>query len=167
MRYQKLGIVAIAVAVGIGLSGFETSSQVLSAQKSLSELEWKKRLLLVKVDELNSLDSLIRQLDYRELAELKLEVYALVANQGFQLLPSGVIKRTPNYDESLALILNSRQASEERVVDSVILKGLDGGVKGFFPLDGIQLGEVRALIDTMPMRQSELKTRLSVRQLSN
>lgn len=167
MRYQKFGIVAIAVAVGIGLSGFETSSQVLSAQKSLSELEWKKRLLLVKVDELNSLDSLIRQLDYRELAELKLEVYALVANQGFQLLPSGVIKRTPNYDESLALTLNTGQVSEESAVDNVILKGLDGGVKGFFPLDGIQLGEVRALIDTMPMRQSELKTRLSVRQVSN
>lgn len=125
-------------------------SQSLVAQ-DLNQHHWKDRLLLVLTDELDS-DRTKQQIDFfekakAEYAERKLKVY-LISPKTFSLL---------NNSKTGASTVFSEYASQGKDFE-ILLIGLDGGIK-LRQNDPIQNAKLFAIIDGMPMRRTELRSR--------
>ena len=113
------------------------------ALEDLSALQWKYRLLLVR----DSTEAVAQLESERDAIEERDIVW-------FVLTPTGV---TSNYSAPLAedLSVHLRKDYFGDTETRVILIGKDGGVKA--RETSLDLQEVFALIDTMPMRRREMQ----------
>ena len=138
------------------LTGF--SSLVFSAEtssiltltnknlKSITELKWQHRIILIKED--TSCDQHIKSL-----INAKLEIndrhilWFLICNNKLETNYAGTVDSDFINNISNKFFVNNN--------DKVILIGKDGGVKR--RTESLNLIGLFALIDTMPMRQSEMR----------
>ncbi|MFD2165382.1 DUF4174 domain-containing protein [Thalassotalea euphylliae] len=145
-KYVLLAMIGLTAA--LALSGFAATKQAIDAPESIAEFAWQNRLILINVDSQPPLMPFMRELDYQQLTDRKLVVYALINKQSYQILPSGVMKRTKPFDKALQATLTSP--------NTAVVIGLDGGQKAEYEIESLNFERISALIDTMPMRQSEL-----------
>lgn len=118
--------------------------------KNLNDFHWKNRLLLIKAQGQPELNPLMHQINYRQLSERKLLIFALIEDKSYQLLPSGVMQRKPELD----VALGARSIPN----GSAILVGLDGGAKAEYKITQLSIEQITSTIDAMPMRQNELNS---------
>ena len=121
----------------------------LQAQEvtQLSDLTWKNRILVVHPQNASDLSNLWQKLEAAEEAvnERKIQVMATWRNS-VRLFPESNLRVSP---EALVRLLMVQQAD-------YLLIGLDGSVKLKAAGTPPNLEQVFTLIDSMPMRQSEL-----------
>jgi len=120
--------------------------------QDLSKHQWKDRLLIIMTNEIS--ESFNQQMrlfrnDNNGLIERKVVVYS-VTPKGYKI---GLEKET--------IMSNPKSLKELKKTDSpfeMILIGLDGGVKKRFK-EVTKPIEIFELIDSMPMRRSEMRTK--------
>ncbi|REL36207.1 DUF4174 domain-containing protein [Thalassotalea euphylliae] len=153
-------LLTIALSLtAINVVGFEVDNpkhvtKKSTSAKQFSDFLWQKRLVLIHSDTQPPLTPFMWELDYESLTERKLAIYALINQQSFQLLPNTVMRRTPTMDQVLMQKLTEHQIINS---NSAILIGLDGDIKATYQLADLSYKHIKALIDTMPMRQAELR----------
>lgn len=120
--------------------------------QNMSEYQWKNRLLIIITDDLQQSSYVDQLKELRKnptgLAERELRVFWTTSNKfktGIEV-NSKWIKSRKLYDQYKKL-----DTSFE-----VILIGLDGGIKAR-KTDVLKIEDLYALIDSMPMRRSEIK----------
>lgn len=124
--------------------------------KQLSEWRWQYRILIVRLDTKQAADEILGVLreSHDELLERKLQVL-IVSHQKqiFILNSTGALEQNEQ--------ANTDKIIEKMAGKSSVLIGLDGGSKSFYDWPGegvtINLKDVFADIDGMPMRQNELR----------
>ncbi|REL27618.1 DUF4174 domain-containing protein [Thalassotalea euphylliae] len=123
----------------------------------LSDFIWEKRLVLIHSNAQPPLMPFMRALDYESLAERKLDVYALINQEAFQLFPNAVMRRTPQLDRLLKQTFHtSQQDKNSQLNNKALLIGLDGSVKAQYSIGELDYRVISKVIDGMPMRRAEL-----------
>lgn len=138
------------VCLCIILAGMSASSRNLTA-KSLNDFKWENRIVIAQIDEA-SLGEFERDLKTQisRLSDYRLIVIA-VLNEEIKVY-GGPNKKVLDLDLRSALL---RQLAGKEVA----LIGFDGGVKRRYAGSEFSWEAVYSLIDTMPMRQAELRSR--------
>ena len=126
-------------------------SASISFAQDLKKHQWKDRLLLIIGKDSTELNSQIQvlQKDISGLKERKLIVYKITPKAYQKGIKSG------QWIPSEALYKQNKNIKESR---EVILIGLDGGVK-LRQTKLLTLEQLFTLIDGMPMRRNELRTK--------
>ena len=118
--------------------------------QSLSEYQWKNRLIVVFTELENSQDyqkqmEVINE-DQKGLSDRKLKVIHAIPGKHQTVFP----------DSSAWQNSNLYQEKESKTDFEVILIGLDGGVK-LRQSKPVETKQLFGLIDSMPMRQAEMR----------
>jgi DNA polymerase II large subunit len=124
---------------------------IASSTETLNELKWEHRVLLVsKPNDETLLKSQLTQ-NANELNERKLLVFIVGENTTRIYQPNNSNRNAINIDTA---IHKNRMGDKK-----AILIGLDGGTKSFYEFENgsIDLKQVFADIDGMPMRRAELR----------
>ncbi|WP_371194001.1 DUF4174 domain-containing protein [Glaciecola sp. SC05] len=122
----------------------------------LSDWQWQYRVLIINIEDLQSTDDLLDALsdNSQMIKERKLKVLLL---KGLELVEApttgdALIERTS---------LNAKAIQQGLAGKTSVLIGLDGGLKSFYDWptanQSINLRQVFADIDGMPMRQQQLR----------
>jgi hypothetical protein len=114
--------------------------------QNLSEFRWKKRVIIISGNDPDEIKKQVSHfLNYEEeLEERKIALIAPSDNHWKLVYPE---------NKSLNQLVDS---SERNQPISIKLIGLDGGIK-LGANETVKWNKIRDLIDSMPMRQSELK----------
>lgn len=137
MRSAKLLLILVA---------FMSVKALAEASISLSEARWEHRVILVSTTSSEVASHLKQQLSaYPELrAERKLI--------GIIKSPDGILQiGNPN------LSINSAAPTLTSAQDTVLLIGLDGGIKHRYPAETFDIDVMFSHIDAMPMRRAEMQ----------
>lgn len=133
-------------------SSVVTSRDAQAQSLDLSEFQWKNRLLFLFAPNRNHplFDALHQSLAAREseVAERDLVVFEILESNASTINSEYIDSETAGW---LRENFNIRHAEF-----TVILVGKDGGIK-LNRADQIQLDDIFALIDAMPMRQQEMR----------
>jgi hypothetical protein len=124
---------------------------IASSVETLDELKWEYRVLLIsKQGDDTLLKSHLTQ-NAKELNERRLLVFIISENTtgSFQL----------NNSDRIAINIDTATLTKRIGDKQAILIGLDGGTKSFYEFEhgSIDLNQVFADIDGMPMRRAELE----------
>ena len=119
--------------------------------QNLSQHLWKNRVILIVSEDNTAFERQILAFKANEkgMNERSLIVYHLKSYEYEQVMPKGNVQKSTNLFEKY------KQAN---VSFELILIGLDGGIK-LRQRDFLSCEKLFAIIDSMPMRSSELKSR--------
>ena len=119
--------------------------------QNLSQHLWKNRVILIVSEDNAAFERQILAFKANEkgMNERSLIVYHLKSYEYEQVMPKGNVQKSTNLFEKY------KQAN---VSFELILIGLDGGIK-LRQRDFLSCEKLFAIIDSMPMRSSELKSR--------
>lgn len=149
MKLKQLGLIVACITVALALSGFNISQKTTATPlKSIADLQWQNRLLIISTNNLINLDVFMNELTANSLDERRLKIYALVAGESFELLPNKVLKMEKFLDEELSKVFNQN--------GQAYLIGLDGGIKSIYSVNELSYKTIANRIDGMPMRRAEL-----------
>lgn len=117
----------------------------VGAMKDIDIFEWEKRIILINSD--NDLEGITAILDDADYEIRDRHIYWFILNKS---------KVVSNYAGEIGknFAINMRKKYFADGLGSVVLIGKDGGVKR--RAEKLDLENLFALIDTMPMRQSEM-----------
>ncbi|NNK87282.1 MAG: DUF4174 domain-containing protein [Flavobacteriaceae bacterium] len=129
-----------------------TMSAIVTSAQDLNSYKWKNRLVIISVNDLNS-SAYKRQLDLlfsdrNGLEERKIVVLAVL---------DSIFKDHSNNSWFIQKGTNSFGLNSDSQFEMLLI-GLDGGVK-FRKSNPVTRKELYGLIDRMPMRRQELKTK--------
>ena len=119
--------------------------------QNLSQHLWKNRVILIFSEDNSAFERqmLAFKANEKGMYERSLIVYHLKSDEYEQVMPKGDVQRSMNLFKKK----NQANASFE-----LILIGLDGGIK-LRQKEFLSCEKLFAIIDSMPMRSSELKNR--------
>ena len=140
----------LTIAVAVLLSGF--SQNAIAEPLDLSQFLWKNRLLFLFAPNRNdpmfvSLHNSISA-QQSEVADRDLVIFEILVSD-----PSSMNTQYLSWDSALSL---RKQYHVNPGEFAVLLVGKDGGIK-LKRQDKTRLEDIFALIDTMPMRQEEMR----------
>jgi hypothetical protein len=151
--YSSKGkLAALLLIAWVGALSIFAGEEALAMDVDFEPFKWKKRLLLVFAPDSNHplFESLQREISTHKQA---MDDRDLVV---FQILGVGTSKRDgTQLDPHMAASLRERYDVSPKAF-SLILVGKDGGVK-LRRNDPVDLEEIFRLIDSMPMRQDEMR----------
>ena len=119
--------------------------------QNLSQHLWKNRVILIVSEDNAAFERQILAFKANEkgMNERSLIVYHLKSDEYKQIMPQSDVQKSTNLFEKYKQV---------NVSFEVILIGLDGGIK-LRQKDFLSCEKLFAIIDSMPMRSSELKSR--------
>ncbi|WP_166425634.1 DUF4174 domain-containing protein [Paraglaciecola sp. 20A4] len=124
---------------------------MIRAEDKLADFQWQNRVLLSQVASKAVLAKWQAYAAYQQvdLTARKLVVFVQVDKAVYRLAPQQDQLTSVHLRQDILTLLN-------RHADTVLLIGLDGGIKQYYPLNDFSLEQVFADVDLMPMRKAEI-----------
>ncbi|MDB9741660.1 DUF4174 domain-containing protein [Akkermansiaceae bacterium] len=140
---KKIGIMGAAVLASIAFSGLSSADD-----RGVGKHLWKDRVILLfgEKDYSKELSQQKEEVEDRDLVYYQVNNAGVVKTNGDILLTEEEVK---------AMSAKYSKQSKEGKESSIVLIGKDGGVKRRW--NTLKLEEIFALIDSMPMRQNEMR----------
>lgn len=122
-----------------------------SAEDKLADFQWQHRVLITQLPSKDVLAQWQAYFTYQQadLTARKLIAFVQVDNTVYQLTQGQAQFTSVHLRQDILALL-------DRHPDTVLLIGLDGGIKEVYPLSDFSLEQVFANVDLMPMRKAEI-----------